>query len=93
MLILIGFSILLIFNSYYRMILYINAYTFTILRLQVTLFLLLELIYFVILINNIVKNDYLNKFKLYSRLALIFYILNLYLCNELFINLINNLIK
>ena len=75
------------------MILYINAYTFTILRLQVTLFLLLELIYFVILINNIVKNDYLNKFKLYSRLALIFYILNLYLCNEQFINIINNLIK
>ena len=93
LLILIGFSILLIFNSYYRMILYINAYTFTILRLQVTLFLLLELIYFVILINNIVKNDYLNKFKLYSRLALIFYILNLYLCNEQFINVINNLIK
>ena len=48
LLILIIFSILLIFNSYYRMFLYISAYGFTILRLQVVLFLFMELILFMI---------------------------------------------
>ena len=93
LLILIGFSILLIFNSYYRMILYINAYTFTILRLQVILFLMLELILFILLIKKIVSEIHINNLYLFSILFLVFYILNLYLCNQTIINLINKLIK
>ena len=38
------FSILLILSSYYRVVLYVCAYTFTILRAQVILFLIMELI-------------------------------------------------
>jgi hypothetical protein len=54
--ILIGFSILLIFNSYYRMFLYISNYHFTVLRMQVVLFLLMELILFSYLIVKIKRN-------------------------------------
>ena len=90
---LITFSILLIFNSYYRMILYIIAYTFTVLRLQVILFLLLELILFCLLLKKIINNINYNDPKLFSILILIFYIINLYLCNNTIINLINNLFK
>ena len=92
LLILISFSILLIFNSYYRMILYISAYTFTILRLQVILFLLLEFILFILLIKKIIKEIYMDNLKLFSLLFLIFYILNLYLCNQTVINFINKII-
>ena len=93
LLILISFSILLIFNSYYRMILYISAYTFTILRLQVILFLALELILFILLIKKIIKEIYMDNLKLFSLLFLIFYILNLYLCNQIVINFINKIIS
>ncbi len=92
LLILISLSIVLIFNSYYRMILYISAYTFTILRLQVILFLFLELILFILLIKKIVKDLKHNNFKLFSIIALIIYIINLYLCNDIVIDFINKLI-
>lgn len=91
LLILITFSILLIFNSYYRMILYINAYTFTILRLQVILFLTLELILFILLVKKILNEIYMNNLKLFCILFLVFYIINLYLCNQTFVNFINKL--
>lgn len=89
LLLLIAFSIFLIFNSYYRMFLYINEYGFTILRLQVILFITMELILFGLLIKKI-----LYKLKHYEGITftviiIITYILNLYLCNESFINLIN----
>ena len=93
LLILIGFSILLIFNSYYRMFLYINAYTFTILRMQVILFLMLELIIFILLIKKIISNIKSNNLKLYIKIFIIFYIINLYLCNKTIINLINKIIN
>lgn len=92
LLLIIIFSIFIIFNSYYRMGLYIFEYGFTVLRLQVILFLTLELIFFIFLtlkINNKLKNNN-NNFK-YLIIMLITYFLNVYLCNELFINFINNI--
>ncbi len=87
--ILITFSIILIFNSYYRMYLYINNYGFTVLRLQVILFLTMELIIFSILIKKIFKGLKFNDALIYFVVMISFYILNLYLCNEAFINFIN----
>ena len=87
---LIFFSIILIFNSYYRMFLYIGAYKFTILRLQVILFLAMELIIFGLLVKRIVstlKNESLKYFII----MVTFYIVNLYLCNEYIIDMINKL--
>ncbi len=86
---LIIFSIILIFNSYYRLFLYINHYGFTILRLQVILFLLMELVLFLVFIKKIVyKLKYKDNHIIFT-IILITYILNLYLCNSSFINLIN----
>ena len=93
LLILISFSFLLIFNSYYRMFLYISAYTFTVLRLQVILFLMLEFILFILLTKKITSNILYDNLKLFSILFLVFYILNLYLCNETIINFINKIIS
>lgn len=87
--ILITFSIILIFNSYYRMYLYINNYGFTVLRLQVILFLTMELIIFGILIKKLFKGLKFNDAFIYFVVMISFYILNLYLCNDTFINLIN----
>ena len=50
---LIIFSILLIFNSYYRMFLYIEKFGFTNLRLQVILFLLMELLSLLVILKKI----------------------------------------
>lgn len=87
--ILITFSIILIFNSYYRMYLYINNYGFTVLRLQVILFLTMELIIFGVLIKKLFKGLKFNDAFIYFVVMISFYILNLYLCNDTFINLIN----
>ena len=88
LLLLIAFSIILIFNSYYRMFLYISAYGFTILRLQVILFLAMEIIIFICLIKKIIKD--LDKDSLiFTTIIISTYILNLYLCNSTFINLLN----
>ncbi len=87
----IVFSIFIICNSYYRMGLYIFEYGFTVLRLQVILFLALELIFFGFLtlkLNNKLKNN--NNLK-YLLIMLIIYFLNIYLCNDLFVNFINDL--
>lgn len=89
LLILISFSIILIFNSYYRMFLYISAYTFTILRLQVILFLTLELIIFILLMKRTIYKIKKNDIQTFSILSLSFYILNLYLCNDFVIHFIN----
>lgn len=89
MTLLIVFSIVLIGNSYYRMYLYIDHFGFTVLRLQVILFLLMELILFVLLILRI-YNCFKEKNAYYYFIIIItFYILNLYLCNDTFINLLN----
>ena len=88
LLLLIAFSILLVFNSYYRMGLYIQNYFLTPLRLQVILFLSLQLILFICLIKKLLgtfKKDIL----VYFIIIISFYILNVYICNNTFINLIS----
>ena len=89
LILLILFSIFLIFNSYYRMFLYINEYGFTILRLQVIFFITMELILFGLLIKKIVYKLKYYEGITFTTIFIITYILNLYLCNESFINLIN----
>lgn len=91
--ILIGFSIMLIFNSYYRVALYVGEYSFTILRLQVVLFLLMELILFGILIKKILNKLKFKDSILFIFIPLSFYILNLYLCSSWFINMLNKLVN
>lgn len=86
-LILIVFSVLLIFNSYYRMFLYIGKFGFTNLRLQVILFLLMELILFGIIIKKII-NKINNDGLIFLVIMTSFYVINLYICNDLFIRLI-----
>ena len=91
LIVLIIFSIMLIINSYYRMFLYINNYGFTILRLQVILFLLMEFIIFLILTNKILKKLDNKDATLYFVIMISFYIVNLYLCNNTFVNLLQKL--
>ena len=87
-LILIVFSVLLIFNSYYRMFLYIGKFGFTNLRLQVILFLFMELILFGIIIKKIV-NKINNDGLIFLVIMTSFYVINLYICNDFFIRLIS----
>ena len=87
-LILIVFSVLLIFNSYYRMFLYIGKFGFTNLRLQVILFLLMELILFGIIIKKII-NKVNNDGLIFLVIMTSFYVINLYICNDFFIRLIS----
>lgn len=87
-LILISFSVLLIFNSYYRMFLYIDKFGFTNLRLQVILFLLMELILFGIIIKKII-NKINNDGLIFLVIMTSFYVINLYICNDFFIRLIS----
>ena len=86
-LILIAFSVLLIFNSYYRMFLYIGKFGFTNLRLQVILFLFMELILFGIIIKKII-NKVDNDGLIFLVIMTSFYVINLYICNDFFIRLI-----
>ena len=91
LLVLIIFSIVLIFNSYYRMYLYIDKFGFTVLRMQVILFLLMEIILFCLIIKKILSK--LNKDALYFLIVTtVFYIINLYICNDIVIKLINKII-
>ena len=87
-LVLIAFSVLLIFNSYYRMFLYIGKFGFTNLRLQVILFLLMELILFGIIIKKII-NKVNNDGLIFLVIMTSFYVINLYICNDFFIRLIS----
>lgn len=83
---LIIFSILLIFNSYYRMFLYIEKFGFTNLRLQVILFLLMELLSLLVILKKILfklKKD----FVIFFIIIITTYIVNLYICNNWFIRL------
>lgn len=86
-LVLIAFSVLLIFNSYYRMFLYIGKFGFTNLRLQVILFLLMELILFGVIIKKII-NKINNDGLIFLAIMTSFYVINLYICNDFFIRLI-----
>ncbi len=74
------------------MFLYINAYKFTVLRLQVILFLTIELILFLLTIKKLVYKVKYNEPFVYIVIVLTIYTLNLYLCSEPIIKIINNLI-
>ena len=89
-LLLVVFSAFLIFNSYYRMFLYIERFGFTILRLQVILFLAMELILFMLVAKKILKGLNHDGIK-FLMVMTIFYVLNLYVCNDWFIGLVNKL--
>jgi len=89
LILLISFSIILIFNSYYRMFLYVDAYSFTILRLQVLLFLTMELIFFILLIFKSINKLKIKENIVYTTILITFYILNIYLCTNSFIKLIS----
>ena len=90
---LIIFSIVLVFNSFYRMYLYMDVYGFTILRLQVILFLLMELLLFIIILIKILKNIKFNEMFTYFMIVIITYIINLYICNQHIIDLINKILN
>ena len=70
-----------------------NQFGFTILRLQVILFLLMELILFIFIIINNIKKIYTNNPKLIFIVMITFYIINLYICNNTVINFINKLLN
>ncbi len=89
-LLLVIFSAFLIFNSYYRMFLYIERFGFTILRLQVILFLAMELILFMLIAKKILKGLNHDGIK-FLMIMTTFYVLNLYVCNDWFIGLVNKL--
>ena len=90
---LIGFSIVLVFNSFYRMYLYMDVYGFTILRLQVVLFLIMELLIFIIILIKILKNIKFNEMFTYFIIVITTYIINLYICNQPIIDLINKILN
>lgn len=90
---LIAFSIILIFNSYYRMFLYIGNYGLTVLRTQVIIFLAMELILFTILIVKISKGLKQKDSLIFFIIILTTYIINLYVCNKTVITLIMDFIK
>ena len=68
------------------MFLYIGHYGFTVLRMQVILFLLMEFILFLLLVKKIMSGLKYQDSYLYFVIMISFYILNLYLCNETFIS-------
>lgn len=89
---LIAFSIFLIFNSYYRMFLYIGKFGFTNLRLQVILFLFMEIILFGFIIKKIIRGAKKDG-MVFLIIMIITYVINLYVCNDWFIGILENIWK
>lgn len=89
---LIAFSIFLIFNSYYRMFLYIGRFGFTNLRLQVILFLFMEIILFGFIINKIIRGAKKDGI-VFLIIMTIAYVINLYVCNDWFIGILEKISK
>ena len=89
---LIAFSIFLIFNSYYRMFLYIGRFGFTNLRLQVILFLLMEIILFGFIIKKIIRGAKKDG-MVFLIIITITYVINLYVCNDWFIEILEKIWK
>ena len=89
---LIAFSIFLIFNSYYRMFLYIGRFGFTNLRLQVILFLFMEIILFGFIIKKIIRGAKKDG-MVFLIIMTITYVINLYICNDWFIGILEKIWK
>lgn len=87
---LIAFSIFLIFNSYYRMFLYIGRFGFTNLRLQVILFLFMEIILFGFIIKKILRGAKKDG-MVFLIIMTITYVINLYVCNDWFIGILEKI--
>lgn len=92
-LLLIIFTIILIFNSYYRMFLYMYEYGFTILRTQVILFLLMELIISLITIKKTTHGLKHKDGHLLFEVMITTYVINIFICNIDVINYLNHLIN
>lgn len=89
---LIAFSIFLIFNSYYRMFLYIGRFGFTNLRLQVILFLFMKIILFGFIIKKIIRGAKKDG-MVFLIIMTITYVINLYVCNDWFIGILEKIWK
>lgn len=89
---LIAFSIFLIFNSYYRMFLYIGRFGLTNLRLQVILFLFMEIILFGFIIKKIIRGAKKDGI-VFLIIMTIAYVINLYVCNDWFIGILEKISK
>ncbi len=89
---LIAFSIFLIFNSYYRMFLYIGRFGFTNLRLQVILFLFMEIILFGFIIKKIIRGAKKDG-MVFLIIMTITYVINLYVCDDWFIGILEKIWK
>lgn len=89
---LIAFSIFLIFNSCYRMFLYIGRFGFTNLRLQVILFLFMEIILFGFIIKKIIRGAKKDG-MVFLIIMTITYVINLYICNDWFIGILEKIWK
>lgn len=89
---LIAFSIFLIFNSYYRMFLYIGRFGFTNLKLQVILFLFMEIILFGFIIKKIIRGAKKDG-MVFLIIMTITYVINLYVCNDWFIGILEKISK
>lgn len=89
---LIAFSLFLIFNSYYRMFLYIGRFGFTNLRLQVILFLFMEIILFGFIIKKIIRGAKKDGMA-FLIIMTITYVINLYVCNDWFIGILEKISK
>ena len=89
-LLLIIFTIILIFNSYYRMYLYMHEFGFTVLRMQVLLFLTMELILSLVIIKKIISNLKHKDANIFTTVIITTYVINIFLCNNNFITYINN---
>lgn len=89
---LIAFSIFLIFNSYYRMFLYMGRFGFTNLRLQVILFLFMEIILFGFIIKKILRGAKKDG-MVFLIIMTITYVINLYVCNDWFIGILEKISK
>ena len=92
-LLIIVFTIILIFNSYYRMYMYMHTFGFTVLRCQVILFLLMELIISLIMIKKIISNLKHKDAYILFYIMITTYIINIFTCHITLMNYLNHLIN
>ncbi len=92
-LLVITFTIILIFNSYYRMYMYMHTFGFTVLRCQVILFLLMELIISLIMIKKIISNLKHKDAYILFYIMITTYIINIFTCHITLMNYLNHLIN
>ena len=90
---LITFTIILIINSFYRMYLYMHTFGFTILRTQVILYLIMELILLIVIIKKVFSKLKHDESSIFTPVMITTYVLNILICNEEVITFINRLIN